>query len=539
MNLDSPPIPAQTPPAPIRLAFWFVVLTLLGIWPALTNGQPFFYADTTAYIRGADLAIAKAFGNRFATEWAKDERRTIGIQTSVTDTRQSASEQKPAQRIVLAGRSIIYGALLYLGALTGGMWVSIVVQSLVAVYLFFLFVVRTLRLDFRHFLVSWGVLLLASSLPFYVSDLMPDVFAGFLILGFGILVAGWERLSNAELAITSVVILFATLSHPTHALLLIALTTLTAAYAGLIQRSGWRRIRGLVGVAAVCVLLSFLWEAAFSFGVTRVLGAPPVRPPFVSATLVSILGAPAVSRVCASNDFAVCRFQDRFPIDTDRFLWSEDKDSGVFNVADAHTRHALGKEQIRFALAIIPQNPGRFVSGILHDALRQLTVFGLDEYCYSAQGLGFFESRLPARDFERMTSTLAARSRFYVVFGSTVLYSTAVFGAIVIVALLSGSLRSASLTSESTAEQQDVWRTATYIQLAGILLNAIICGGLSAVNNRYEARVIWLIPLSLITGIFAMRPHWKVASVFKRNLEKEIVVSELLHEEKGAQDRLG
>jgi len=527
-------------------------MTLLAIWPALTNGQPFFYADTTAYVRGADLAISKALGSRFATDWAKDQRRAIEIQTSA-GSELSSPEQKPARRVVLAGRSIIYGALLYLGALTGGMWFSIIVQSLVAVYLVFLFVVRVLGLDFRHFLVICGVLLLASPLPFFVSDLMPDVFAGLLILGLAILAAGWERLSNVEVAITAGVISFATLSHPSHVLLLIALSALAAGYAGLILRSGWRRIRGLVGVAAVCLLLSFLWEAAFSFGVTRVLGTPPVRPPFVSARLVSMLGASAVSRVCASNDFAVCRSQDRFPIDTDTFLWSEDEGSGVFNVADLHTKLALGKEQIRFALVIIPQNPGRFVSGVLHDALHQLIVFGLNEYCYSTQGLSFFGSRLPARDFEKMKMTLAARSRAYVLFGNTVLYATAALGVVAIFALfLGGACWPRGPGGESTGSkagcekpgetpQDKVWRALTGFLLAGIVLNAVICSGLSAVNNRYQARVIWLIQLSSCAGICVIRPHWQVASLFsiRRNLKEKIAASELLYEEKGSQDHLG
>lgn len=521
MSSNSPTIPAQAPPAPIRLAFWFAVLTLLGIWPALINGQPFFFADTTAYVRGADLAIAKAFGNRFATEWAKDQRRTTGIQDSATDTGQSGPEQKPAQSVVLAGRSIIYGALLYLGALTGGMWVSIIVQSLVAVYLVFLFIVRTLRLDFRYFLVSSGVLFLASPLPFCVSFLMPDVFAGFLILGFAVLAIGWDHLSTLERAITSAVLLFAVLSHMTHMILLIGLTSLTAAQAALTRRSRWPRIRKLVGIAAACVLISLLWEVAFSFGVNRALGAPPVRPPFITAKLVEMLGQSAVTQVCASKEFAVCQFRDRLPIDEETFMWSEDERTGVFQVADAHTKEVLGEEQTRFAMAIIPRNLGHFVSGVFHDALRQLTVFGLGEYSYGGvHGLDFFKKRVPARDFERLASSLAARSRGYVLFGSTVLYSTTVFGAIVIVALLSGSLRSASLTGESAAEQQDVWRATTCIQLAGILLNAIICGGLSQINNRYEARVIWLIQLSLIAGIFVMRPPWKVASWFTRNLKK-------------------
>ena len=517
--------PAQAPPAVRVRAFWFAVLTVLGIWPALTNGQPFFYADTTAYVRGADLAISKALGSRFATDWAKDQRRAIETQTSA-GSELSFPGQKPARRVVLAGRSIIYGALLYLGALTGGMWFSIIVQSLVAVYLVFLLMVRTLRLGFRHFLAGCGVLLLTSPLPFCVSFLMPDVFAGFLILGFAILATSWDRLSNTERTITGAVLFFAVLSHTTHVILLIGLTALTAAYAGLIDRSEWPRIRGLAATSAACVLVAVVWEAAFSFGVNRALGTPPVRPPFVTAKLVEMLGQSAVTQVCASKQFAVCQFRERLPVDYETFLWSEDERTGVFQVADAHTKQVLGKEQVRFAIAIIPRNLGRFASGIFHGASRQLTVFGLGEYWYGAQGLEFFKKRLPAPDFERMASSLAASWRGYVVFGGTVLYLTAALGAAAIAALLRGARRPTSVSEEGGTRREDAWRAATYIQLVGILVNAVICGGFGSVNNRYEARVVWLIQLSSFAGVCVMWPHWKVASWFTRN-PKKIVVSGL------------
>lgn len=501
-------------------SFWLAVLTLFSTWPALTNGQPFFFPDTTAYVRGADLAIAKALGSRFATEWAEDQRRTAGFQISLTGSQVAAPDQKPAQRVVLAGRSIVYGALLYLGAVTGGMWFPIIVQSAGAIYLVFLFVVRILRLDFLFFALSCGVLILASSLPFYVSNLMPDVFAGFLILAFAILAVGWKRLGKAERAIASAIILFAVLSHTTHVLLLVVLTVLTTGYAGLTKR--WAGIRQLIGVAAVCLLLSVIWEAAFSFGVSRAIGAPPVRPPFVTATLVSMLGEPAVSRVCAFNDFAVCRFQDRFPIAPAAFLWSEDERLGVFNATDVETKHALEKEQMRFALAIIPQNLGRVAYGVVQAGFRQLAFCRLDDFGYDAQALKFFERRLPAGDFERMKSSFAARSKAYIVFGHPVLYGTAAAAIGVIVVLLL-SVRWRNREGKDRAEK--LWREATGIQLAGILLNALICGGLSGVYDRYEARVIWLIQLSFVTGLFVMWPHLKVALFAQRKLKKNIAAS--------------
>lgn len=516
-------IRAERTPTTGWLIFSFTLLTVLGIWPALTNRQPFFFADTTAYVRGADLAISKVLGDRFATEWSRDQRRTIEIKVP-----QAAAGQKLNQRAVLVGRSIIYGTLLYVGALTGGMWISIIFQSFVAVCLVFLFTVRVNGLDFRSFLIIFGFLLFASPLPFCVSFLMPDVFAGFLILGFAILAVGWDRLSHLERAFTSVVLLFAVLSHTTQLILLILLTILSVMCLLWIDRSRWVYIRNLVGIAAVCVALAFLWEAAFALGVTRVLGTAPVRPPFLTARLVAMLGEPAVSRVCMSRAFMVCRFQDRFPIDSDTFLWSEDKRSGVFNIADTQTKHALDQEQMRFAMAIIPPNFGHFVVGFLHDSLRQLVFIGLDEYWYSSEGLVFFHDRLPRQDYERMSTTLAARSRGFVLYGRIVLYLSAGLCGGVILALLTGASRSPGFTSGGLIEQVRNWRFATCILLAGITLNAPICGGLSAVNNRYETRVIWLIQLSMAAGVLIVWPQSKFTSWFTRSLDKNASSSSVL-----------
>lgn len=496
-------------PATNWIVFWFVVLTLLGIWPALSNGQPFFSGDTTAYVRGADLAISKALGSRFATDWAKDQRRIIEPRPSVNPERRSA-EQRSSRRTVLAGRSIIYGGLLYFGEVLGGMWFSVIIQSLIACYLMFLFTVRAMGLNFRYFLVSCVVLFIASPLPFFASYLMPDVFAGYLILGFAILATGWDRLSHVERALTSAVLLYAVLSHTSHLLLLLLLTGITASYVALKAHSQWINIRWLTAITAACVVILVLWEVAFTFAVTRVFGDPPVRPPYVMAKLVSMLGEPAVAKVCASNAFVVCQFQDRFPVDAESFLWSEDERTGIFNVADVQTKRLLSDEQMRFALAIIPANWGHFVADVSRDALRQLTHIGLDDFCYPGPQV-FFRTRLPSHYFGTLTSTFAARSDAYVVFGRTILYVTAIIGAIGTALLLGGMLRRGTVHSASEMEKRKTWCAATFMFLGGIILNAIICGGVSVPNHRYEARVVWLIHLSLVTGIGLMEPDWRIA----------------------------
>ncbi len=511
LDLERRTIPAQAPAAPIHVAFWFVVLIVVGIWPALTNGQPFFYLDTTAYVRGADVAISKVLGAQFATDWAKDPRRRIERQSAGPVGEARAQGQKPTRRFVSSGRSIVYGALLYLGEVFKGMWFSVLMQSLIAVYLVFVLTVKVLNLDFRYFLLSCAVLFCFSSLPFFVSFLMPDVFSGFLILGFAILATSWNGLSFFDRAAISGVLLFAVLGHHSNVVLLVAMTVAATGYVVLVDRSQWSRIRGLSATVIACVVIFVLWDAAFSFGVTRAFGIPPVRPPFLMGKLVTSLDPSALAKVCASKDFVICKYQDRLPTNEEAFVWNEDQRTGIFGAADFPTKQALGAEQFRFALAIIPPNLGRLAATISQDVLRELGDVGLDEFLYLPEHLVFLAERLPSGEFRKLTSTVAARSDVYVVFGRTILCGAAFLSATLLTLLLGWTLRTAEISDAKEFGEWRTWRAVTCILLGGVVLNAIICGGLSTPHDRYEARVIWLIQLSFITGIYVMRPVWKVA----------------------------
>lgn len=512
LNPNLPTIPAQAPAVPIRVALWFLVLAVLGIWPALTNGQPFFFPDTTAYVRGADVAISRVFGAQFATDWAKDpRRRRIGLQSEEPVTEAGTGAQPTTPRFVSAGRSIVYGALLYTGEVFRGMWFSIMMQSLIAVYLVFVLTVKVLNLEFRCFLWSCAVLFFLSSLPFFVSFLMPDVFSGFLILGFAILATSWERLRFFDRAAISGVLLFAVLGHNSHLIMLVAITTVAIGYVALVDRSQWSRIRGPLAIVGACAAIFVLWDAAFSFGVTRAFGISPVRPPFLMGKLVSSLDQPALAKVCASKDFVICKYQDRLPIDEEGFVWAEDQRKGIFGAADFPTKQAMGAEQFRFALAAIPSNLGRLAAAISQDVLRQMTLFGLDEFYYPASQFTFFEDRMPSAEYRTLISTLAARSEVYAVLGRTLFYGAALLSAVLLALLLGRALRPADVGDAKELGQRRAWCAVTCILLAGVVLNAIICGGLSTPHDRYEARVIWLIQLSLVTGIYVMRLDWRLA----------------------------
>src|SRR5437868_4592133 len=57
----------------------YAVLVVLFMWPAIYNGQPFFYPDTSSYIRGFDGGVVWLTGKKSAwTTWASALPATQG-----------------------------------------------------------------------------------------------------------------------------------------------------------------------------------------------------------------------------------------------------------------------------------------------------------------------------------------------------------------------------------------------------------------------------------------------------------------------------
>src|ERR1700761_7341789 len=159
-----------------------VAALIMLLWPALYNGQPLIFADTPSYIRAFDAGAQKLTGH--ATHWSEPPGRECA--SSGPGTRLSSISEKT----VLTGRSIYYGALLYLGDLTGGGWPSIVLQALAAMAA----IALTLsgggsRFDWKVWAGVCIGLAVLSPLAFFASYLMPDIFTGLAILAVANIVA--------------------------------------------------------------------------------------------------------------------------------------------------------------------------------------------------------------------------------------------------------------------------------------------------------------------------------------------------------------
>jgi len=476
----------------------------VALWPAFYNGQPFFFPDTTAYVRGADAGIGKLTGRSTAwSEAAKDDgAAATGAAGPTAAAPGSQSVNSVKDKTVLAGRSIYYGAMLYLGDRAGGFWLTVFLQGAVLV------IALQLALDALG-VAGWGrTSILVATVVFltpaalFVSFLMPDIYAGLTILSCAVLLTCDLGGRRYQILFWTALLSLSLTFHTTH--VLIALAMLVVGGIAYLRRRALFEGRGLLLIGAA-LGVAYLAGALFSLGVTRLVGAPPMSPPFLMARIIDDgPGYRYLRETCPQNGFVVCRFLDRMPLSSDDFLWRHDPAHGVFAATDPETRRALAKEQYRFALAALEDHPGPQILASTSNALEQLSDLGVSEFEYSDDSKTTFENKVPESYLANMRRSAAFLHTMPIGLIHFLTYASSALGLAFIIYLFA---------APRTRSDQNLARPLAFCALTvfGVLANAAFCGVFSGPHDRYEARVIWLIPAVAVIAYFCLRapaaPH--------------------------------
>jgi len=501
-------------------------LLVASAWVALINGQPLFHPDTSAYVRGPDFAVVYFFGNGFATSWT--QKRTLeGDQKPANSATSPEANQlprfnSPFDKSVLSGRSIYYGALLYLGHLAGDLWLPVILQGAVFVYLTYTLVVTCLRFSLSTLLIVDLIILILTPISFFVSYLMPDIFASFLVLGIIILFAFWDVLKKRDRIIVSMVVLYSAVVHSSNLLLLLTLAVVTYGIKFLSKR--WTSSPALSSLAPVALVLfglcGILAELAFTYATQVVTGARVIRPPFIMARLIADgPGYEFLKNNCSIKPYAVCHFIDRLPTVAPAFLWSTDTAEGIFSVADPPTRLALSSEQIRFAFDVIRFDPLGVIVNTTKNTFREFLNIGIVVFFLTPNQLEWAKGSLPNSYFEKLLRTrivLHNWSNSSLRWPVTTVYLT--FYVLSLFALALSILMWPSIcTQTKTSDSMDQrWFYTIIITTAAVILNAAICGGLSdPLSTRYQTRIAW-IPVFILLLLLASL--WRSYGLGQRDL---------------------
>jgi hypothetical protein len=433
-----------------------LLAALVFIWPAIFNGMPFLFYDTPGYLGGANALAHGLFGAPL--DWTASP--------------------------VMLGRSIYYGSFLYLSLALGSFWPAAIVQAILtgACTLTFLryFMPRG-PMALMVGVAVGGILLLGfTTLPFFASFMMPDLFSGLTLLSTTALLLFWPQDGWSRRIFWIVVTAAAATFHPTNVPIVLSVLGCGILLFFLLRVP---RPWAAVGAIAGSILCGVAGEALFSAGVDHALGRPPIRPPFVTARLTADgPGTRYLHDTCPGNGFLLCRYMKRLPLPSDHFLWSKSGVDGVFRAIPPEERRQLAADESRFVLATLMHLPHDTIEAFFVGARKQIDRTGLSEFNYSWVERGFFYNNLPRPIYMQATKT-----RAFVLGMPTSPLSA--FGRNL--AILSLIICAWALVDRRIPRNL---RIAVAMVLCGVVVNAFICGGLSGAHDRYQARVLWLLP---------------------------------------------
>ncbi|HEU4588893.1 MAG TPA: hypothetical protein VFS11_09610 [Gemmatimonadales bacterium] len=344
------------------------------------------------------------------------------------------------------------------------------------------------QLSTRGFLALFAGLTACTSLPWFTGQVMPDVFTGLLVLLTYVALWGGDRLPDRDRNVASALLAFTLATHLSHLPLFVGLLAAGLAWQAAVDRVaidlpgvGRRAVLPLVLAVAALVACNLVF----------------IRKPVVSESsglfyLARLVGDGTaqryLERACPTRGYLLCAERGNLPQDADHFLWAPDgawskyqNDPRFLAEAGAIVRGTLWQEwpaQIAASLRNTATQLGSIRTDLdLHESDGQvrplMALFG-------APTLAAYQASLQAR--RELPLERAGEIQVWAVIVSlVVLVGLAPWG-------LAGRGGAGGL----------LW-----MALSGVVLNAAVVGTLSSVHDRYESRVIWLVPLAVFAVLAA------------------------------------
>jgi hypothetical protein len=366
-------------------------------------------------------------------------------------------------------------------------WPVIILQSFVAAWVIWL-VTRTFstRITVPRYLVLVALLSAFTSIGWYTCFLMPDILGPLAYLAIFLLFFAGERLSRIHRVGLGLVACWGITAHATHLLLAGSLFLLIALFTALDRRAFRRNVPALAEVTAVLVLAVFAQLALYTF----LDGKPSLngqRPPFLTARVIADgPGRWYLDSHCATEHWAACGRLVNLNSDADSFLWG---DTAPYESASEDDQRQLEAQDVPFFLATLRAYPRQQVQRSLANFGQQLIDFGLYDFDSSDWTLAQFSQTISSSRASYMRSR-EAHDALPLDRLTTIQFWTVVLSLAIIVGMF--LLRFRVLSRQLIG--------LTLVISSMVLLNACLTGALSMVDERYQCRVIWLVPL--LAGVF-------------------------------------
>jgi putative flippase GtrA len=476
------------------------------------NGRPSVFTDTDDYFvegRNFALGIAYAVGVKHPDPPPTDAQDIADAQQLAADIHMSHTE--------IGARSPYFGLFLYVTQKIGTIWFTSFVCAVIGAWLVFLLWrgVAPRAPPWTAYAVQ-AVVAFGSTLPFFASFAMPDVFAGYAALAMTVLLVFWERLNRLERIALALLLAFSMCAHTSH--LLNTWGMAVVAVAGfVVLRAPRQRASEAMFTVAGAVLAALLVNALYKESVLLRTGDELHRPPFLAMRVIADgPGREYLRDECPRGaTWVLCQFKDRPNTDAQDMLWSDDRAKGIFNVTSYDNRLKMEQEENAFVLRAVAYDPIRQVEASLYnwgDQLREVYVddplrnphYYLTNAYWSTTNLPWLINH--AADCGRDHWGCGTRLTMD---GSVWLHGTLfVLGLLLIGWRMSSKTMLDGLSRKTLSwddERVRLWMVVALL-LSVVVINAFVCGALSGPFARYQARITWLVSLGAGVVMLAMVP---------------------------------
>ena len=376
---------------------------------------------------------------------------------------------------LVPSRSTVFGLYLHYGE-NSAFWLNLGIQALATLWILQL-TLRVLGMarPIRLLVISLA-LSLATALPWLVTTLLTDIFAGLSVLSLFILVLHGERTSTIEKCSLFALTAFAVASHSATLAVLFGLCCIgwtlrpflreRLAIAGLVQGS-----LTLVAGAVMLVSANFALSGQMAW-------TPGGYGVAFGRMLQDGIVAHYLREHCPQQKLKLCPYRDRLPATADQFLWG----NSMFNTLGRFK--GLNDEMSFIVLRSLAEYPAWQAEAALAGTARQLvqaaTGEGTNEWIGHTYGI--IERYIPSQ----ITAMRAANQQRWR------LDFTAV-NRLHVPAALASMLLAAMVFSRGLLRRRidDLTLLAGTVTLA-VLGNAFICAAISGPHDRYGARMAWV-----------------------------------------------
>lgn len=427
--------------------------------PALINRAPLVYPDTRSYFIGGRAAIEKV-----AALFAHHAGGGASIETTVQKAR--------------GVRSAFYALFTYIPAVSVSLWLVIVLQAVIVAsvlrLLFRLAVPTRERWQATAFIVALALL---TTVSWATCNVMPDIFTSVMALCIAVTMLYSPKLGRRGWFWLTLAIGGSMVMHVTN--LPIALGLLVVGGV-IIRRVVWQdRSRVMVVIGAIVGgVAAMLVVGVVGFHQWTIA---PQSPPFLLArSLQDGPGRLYLLQHCPQIGLDMCKHLDKLDLTTAKFIWDDD---GVYSAVSPEEEARLRTEDKRIYIAAALEHPWMQVKAMASNALLQLITFGIHEY-YIPSWAAYTTSDMTLHIPDQAPwQTDISVVEYCIVFGS--------LGFIV----------------ASWRRLPQPLRQLAVMMIGTVLLEAL-AGAISEPVPRYEARVVWLIPMTALLIRFSSKAAW-------------------------------